>query len=380
MGASGVDRPDGETSIELLLELLDGLCDAIATVECLETLPRALRLEVRTSLEHLAREALTLARVMGDEEPQGLAAIAKAATGGDEARRSLREELLQRALKAIASERYREAEEILFAALDAFPGNAAFYNHLGLIAWERGEIQRADAFYEKAVAAGFPDGDGVGARFSWWDEHHADFLRALEGRALCLYQLARLDEALPLFESLAATGHTAYAGCRYLAGEVRHLLGDAAAARADYQLSPAEPAVLYNLALAHFECDGMEAATTALLRAFGANQAICELLLGRAPAAGGGGSPSDERFVGYLGSVDYAEEFLEACLPLWRGKAEALRFMERCFDHPLVQYHLHHRPRQAVGEELEEGLDLHCEPDQLVLRGLAQRLLESIVA
>lgn len=362
-----VTRVQDQPPIDVLLELLDELTEVIATVESFESLPQRLRRDVRVSLEELAHEALRLARGL-----DGHASIES-----DAQRHALREGLLQRALEAIAAERYREAEDILFAALDEFPGNAGYYNHLGLIAWERGEISRAEAFYAKAIAAGFPDGDSCES-FSWFGGEHGDFLRALEGRALCLYQLGRLDEALPLFESLAAMNVPEYAGCRYLAGEIRHLLGKLDEAITDYRRSPVEPAVLYNLALACFERDELEEAATVFIQAFSSNRAICELVVGRSPRRDDGG------LVGYLGSAAYAEEFLDACSPLWRDKPEALAFMERCFDHPLVQHHL--SSRRDVAMELARATSApapgapRASSTHSPYRGLALRVLEQLVA
>jgi tetratricopeptide (TPR) repeat protein len=360
-----VTQANRETSVDVLLELLDELTEVIATVESFEELPTRLRRDVRASLEELAREALRLARDLP---------VHREADEDIRERRALREELLHRALEAIAHERYREAESILFAALEKFPGNAGYYNHLGLISWERGEIARAEEFYARAASAGFPDGD-LGPQFSWFDERHADFLRALEGRALCLYQLGRLAEAIPLFETLASTQVPEYAGCRYLAGEVRHTMGELEAALRDYRRAPLEPAVLYNRALVLFELGDLEEAAAQFIRAFCTNRSICDLLLHRAPHPGCG------EFEGFLGSEEYAEEFLEACLGLWRGKRAALEFMERCYDHPLVQHHLRvgwatsTAPSGASGPaDSEEPVD-----EQQALRGLARRVLEHLV-
>ncbi|MEZ4461325.1 MAG: tetratricopeptide repeat protein [bacterium] len=240
-----------------------------------------------------------------------------------------RENVFQRALEAIANERFEDAQAILEAGVKQFPMDAELHNHLGLVAWETGDLEAAQQHYGAAMACSFPESEHV----DWFDSKHRPFLRATEGRALALYRLGRLDEALVLFDSLASMNPRDFSGCRYLAGEIRHTLGNPAAALDDYALVPAEPAVLYNQGLAFFECGRREDAMHALIAALVGNRHVAHYLIRR-------GDEPETSLPGYLASDAYAREFVGACEPLW-GRAEgAIEFLRRVYEHPLTQSHL----------------------------------------
>ncbi|MEM1348984.1 MAG: tetratricopeptide repeat protein, partial [Myxococcota bacterium] len=241
-----------------------------------------------------------------------------------------------------------------------------------LVAWERGDMVRAERYYARAADLSLMRSRNLDP--TWADPSHRNYLRALEGRALCLYQLGRFEEAIELFELLGHTSVPDYQGCYYLAGEIYHLTGRLKRAIDCYTRAPVEPSVLYNLALAYYQLDDLERAATAFIRAFASNRFLADALLSRAPTAS---SP----FTGYLSSPMYAEEFLQACRPLWRSASECLEFMERCYDHPLVQHQLW---SVAAGQELTTD-SLHGEllPDTKELQrvhSIAQRVLAGLVA
>lgn len=254
-----------------------------------------------------------------------------------------REAMFQRALEAISKQRLDEAARILESAVAKYPNDGELHNHLGLVAWEQGDLEAAIAHYDDAMAAAFPAEGHV----DWYHERYRPFLRAMEGRALCLYRLERLKEALPLFEALADMNSVEYGGCRYLAGEIRHTLGDLEAAVKDYERVPAEPAVLYNLALAYFELGRFEDAATTLIKAFVGNTHIAELLMGR-PLSHLSDVP------GYLASEAYGREFYDACHHLWDSH-DSRRFLERCFDHPLVHVHVRRCAEKLVENVMSSG-------------------------
>ena len=305
--------------MKALLELLDQLLYVLEEHGEPGELEGASSAEARRVLEGLAREALAMAQALkGGADATDLSASAR------------REELLQRALEAISQARWQDAEGVLNAALGEFPEHDEYYNHLGLVAWERGDMARAEVHYARAAELAFGgarDGD-----VSFSSAAGRNYLRALEGRALCLYQLGRFEEAIEHFETLAYTNVPEYQGCHYLAGEVHHLCARPTEAAARYQLAPIEPSVLYNLALAKFQLDDHEEAAAVFIRAFASNRAIARMLLGEPLTSDG--------FDGYLSSPMYAEDFVSACQPLWHGAQDALEFMRRCVDHPLVRQSL----------------------------------------
>lgn len=312
--------------MKVLLELLGDVRELLSVVESLDDVRPESQDQLRSLLEALTIESVRLL-------DNGVPAI-----GG-------REGHFQRALEAISQGRLDEARRILDAAVSQYPRDTELHNHLGLVAWEQGKLDDAVRHYEAAIDAGFP-GEGI---VDWYHERNRPFLRALEGKALCLYRLQRYDDALPLFESLADMNSVEYGGCRYLAGEIRHTIGDIAAAARDYERVPTEPAVLYNLALANFQLGRHEAAATTMIRAFVGNPTIAELLLGRTPS-------KMVSIPGYLGSEGYAEEFVQACQHLWAAD-DALRFVERCFDHPLVHVHIRRATEKLVANVMQSGTE-----------------------
>lgn len=319
---------------------------------------------MRLLIEALMREAQDVAEVLRQREAQADADM-------DDLRR--REELLARALEAIARADWPHAELILRQALEEFPHHHEYLSHLGLIAWERGDMIEAERAYRLAADSALAAWDGDGG---WSSRGGRDYLRAVEGRALCLYQLGELDEACALFETLGCTRATDYQGCHYLAGEIHHLqqrLDDAARC---YEAAPVEPSVLYNLSLATFERGDLEAATTTLLRAFAANRYICEALLERPIHA-----EEPDYSQGYLGSAAYAQEFISACAELWHRHHSALVFMQRCFDDPVVRGQLlavpAHDPTRATHDGPISWRGQHPSADDLSrFNHLARTLLQ----
>jgi tetratricopeptide (TPR) repeat protein len=240
-----------------------------------------------------------------------------------------RDARLQTALAAMAQHEFGKARDVLESAIEAFPEDPELYNHLALSLWELGDIEGAARWYETAACHAFPTDDLV----DWYDPRHADYLRSMEGRALCLYRLERYDEAVERFESLAEMNSIDYMGCRYLAGEIYHIQGRLDEAIERYEGVTQEPAVLYNLGLAYYERGDLEKGASVLIRAFVSNQHIAGGLLAMPVRALTSGT-------GYLGSEAYAEQFLDACLVLWHRIPAAIEFMRRCFDHPLVRAHV----------------------------------------
>lgn len=291
------------------MDLIADVTKLLAAIEALDDISEESRDDLKALLEELTFESV---RVMKTSPTQNNAR---------------REVLFQRALEAIAKQRLPQAEEILKAAIESFPNDVELLNHLGLVAWEKGDMDEAAEIYGTAMKAGFPEEGMV----DWFDDSHRPFLRAMEGHALALYQNDKMNEALPLFEALADMNPVDYAGCRYLAGEIRHLTGDIDGAVSDYERVTGEPAVLYNLALGYFQLGNIEKTIATLLRAFASNPFIAQRLLHRR-------SDSEQTIPGYLASDDYAEEFVSACTELW--DETSVEFMRCCFDHPLVRAHI----------------------------------------
>lgn len=349
--------------MKALLELVDKLLYLIDAHEELREVSTIPSRELCSLLEALAREAVSMATTLRQDLD---------ARDADTTFAIRREELLQHALQAIAHARFDEAEDRLEDALQEFPDHHEYYNHLGLIAWERDDMERAERYYARAAELCLAQ---MGALdLGWAQGNNRGYLRALEGRALCLYRMGQLEPARELFETLASTHVPEYQGCHYLAGEICHIHDDLSGAIERYLRSPSEPSVLYNLALAHFQSHQLERAATTFIRAFSLNPHICDALLDRPLLM-----DADHGAHGYLSSPMYAEEFIDACGALWHQAEDARAFMGRCYEDPLVQ-------RQLVDglqpPQIEQPVHLWHAPSSEELarvQHIAQRVLERIM-
>jgi tetratricopeptide (TPR) repeat protein len=215
-----------------------------------------------------------------------------------------------------------------------------YLNHLGLIAWEREDFERAGTRYKRAMDAALAQSYGqIGGNELQVSEEDA-YAQAMEGRALALYRQDQHLEAARLFDCLATMFPEAYASCRYLQGEALHAAGEVSSALDAYETAPVEPGLLYNRGLARWQAGQHMASVRDLLRGISANPHIA----GRVLESADDGRPSDlepnlkgreaeqqaER--GYLSSTHYAQDYLEACMSLWdRQSAQMPReILGRC--------------------------------------------------
>jgi tetratricopeptide (TPR) repeat protein len=369
--------------MKVLLEILDDASQLLTALDRIDDLRPETRQKIKALLEGLCGESTRLLRdeqVSSDSQSTDSQSTDSKSedvsppTNGDRFERRCREWLLQRSLEALAAQDYDRALKYLSEGAETFPEDAEFHNHLGLVYWELGDFEQAADAYLNATACGFPsevDGD-----VDWRDPDNHDYLRAMEGRALCLCRLERHQEALPLFDALANMNIVDYGGCRYMAGEIRHMAQDLDAAIDDYRLGPVEPASLYNLGLALFQNGNSETAAGTFIRAFVSNIHIVHLLCGRQRDA-------QSCVPGYLGSPDYAHDFVGACAKLWDGHEDAVEFMEGCFDHPLVEAYLVQCQEDGGESMLEnEPADrgqatwLEVLTDQRCVDGLAQSVVK----
>lgn len=349
--------------MKALLEIVDQLLYMLEANGEHDVIAPEHQREAVVTLEAMAREAVAMAQAIREELDARQADVSDAAR---------REELLQRGLEAIAHGKFAHAEDVLAAALEEFPDHHEYYNHLGLIAWERDDMTRAQGYYARAASLCL---EQMGALDLGWAHATArSYLRALEGQALCLYRMGQLEHARTLFETLANTCVPDYQGCHYLAGEISHLQGELEDAVICYRRSPVEPSVLYNLALAYFQQHDLSRSAATFIRAFMSNPHVCEALLGR-PVTGDGEMLMD----GYLSSPSYAREFVEACAPLWTDQVDARAFMARCFEDPMVQRQLRDELRPASFSSYLAAHPNSASEQLAHVHGLALQVLERIM-
>jgi len=99
--------------------------------------------------------------------------------------------------------RHDSAEAIFGLLIEGFPDYAEGYNYLGLIALERGELEKALARFEQTMKTGeklFPK--GLAIKHYWDDLATRPFIRGLKNAIFVLNRLARYDEALRLCHRL----------------------------------------------------------------------------------------------------------------------------------------------------------------------------------
>jgi len=336
--------------MKVLLELLGDAARALSNLEDAGELRPESREKLKRALNRIVREGEGLLEAIEEADESG----ARRETSGGE--------LVDRALAAMARDQHAKAEAILERGIEKHPDDVELFNHLGLARWERGEIRAAESAYRRAMEVGLECAERAGPNRC--REPSGEYLRALEGRALCLYRLEHFDAAFDLFRALGSLAPAKYGGCHYLAGEIRHLQGRPAEAAECYERSPEEPSVHYNLGLARYEVGEREAAVRVLVRGFAANPYIAASLLDRDLEEYSGPG-------GYLGTATYAAEFLEASSELWERSPGAVRFLERCFEHPAVRDFL-----GGAGDRREtEGVDRQeresgCEGAHRASRGI----------
>lgn len=340
--------------MKVLLEVLDDAAQLLKTLDSLNDLRPETRAGLEVILHGLCEESTRLLR----EAPLDIARDSAASAAGrssmehapedlDSAEKRRREWLMQRSLEALAAPDFQRALKFLNEGAEAYPDAIDFLNHLGLVHWELGDFEQAADAYLRAMTAAFAlseDDDNQQGAVDWSDATNQDYMRAMEGRALCLCRLESYDEALILFDTLANLSAVNYAGCRYMAGEIHHLRGNFSAAIEDYRLGPVEPASLYNLGLAYYQNGDNESAAATFIRAFVSNIHVLHAFCARDIRV-------ESCVPGYLGGRDYALEFVQACQPLWGGHEGAIDFMETCYDHPLVQTYLE-QCRNTGGESM----------------------------
>lgn len=370
---------DEKLKMKVLLEILGDASQLLSILDDLDDMRPQTRAELKVLLQGLCADSTRLLR---DESQKACSpSIAEAAAAGESFETRCREWLMQRSLQALAAADYERALKFLTEGVEAFPEDVELWNHLGLVRWEQGEFGLAAEAYLCGMNAAMAQSEGVidaGGETDWQDLVHQDYLRALEGRALSLCKLEAYDEALDLFDALAAMNSVDYAGCRYMAGEIRHTRGNFAAAIEDYRMGPVEPASLYNLGLAHFQHGDSQASARTFIRAFVSNIHIFYALSGRAGGA-------ESCVPGYLGSPGYALDFVHSCEGLWAACEGGLDFLQSCFDHPRVQEYLAQR-RADGGEAVLEGQPVGCGQhtwlealiDETSVDGLAQDVMKRL--
>jgi len=255
------------------------------------------------------------------------------------------EELVQRGLTALADQNYDEAETWFQRAHRSDPDAPEYLNYLGLLAWERDSYQQAIEYYGEAMDAALAgtDSDTGGSATNLAVPTDGGmtlspgdiYARAMEGRALSLYQAEAFERAAELFDCLATMYPNNYASCRYLEGEARHADGAPKRALEAYRRAPEEPALLYNRGLARWQTGSHVRCVRDLLDAVASNDHIArEIAALSDPQITAGRTEGGDSQRGYLSSRQYAEDYLDACRSFWQRPGAKLprRVLAMCLE------------------------------------------------
>lgn len=367
--------------MKVLLEILSDASQLLKSLDHLGDLRPETRAELEVILQGLCEDSTRLLRAEVDDQSDDLPGENALQTSAPAPEQRCQEWLMHRALEAMATLDYPRALRFLEEGARDFPDEVEFRNHLGLVHWELGDFEAAAEAYLDAMGVALAAADGeldFGGEVNWREASQQDYLRAMEGRALCLCRLKSYQDALVLFDALAMMNPIDYAGCYYMAGEIRHQMGNFSAAIRDYRMGPVEPATLYNLGLALYQNGQTEAAAATFIRAFVSNIHIFHVICGRE-------SPEESCLPGYLGGADYAIDFVRACRQLWELSPAALDFMESCYDHPLVRAYLSDCREDGGEAMLEEASLEERQPNWLELlvdersvEGIAQTVVKRL--
>jgi len=111
------------------------------------------------------------------------------------------------------------AEAYYREALRIDPGHADAWVHLGNRRFDEGRVAEALAHYERGQAAAEARTVGDPARYPglfWGDVDSRPFMRALHGRALCLWRLGQRDDARQVFAWMLELNPNDNQGVRFL--------------------------------------------------------------------------------------------------------------------------------------------------------------------
>lgn len=246
------------------------------------------------------------------------------------------------------------AERCFREALTLDPMLADAYNGLGQIAEERGQLERAEAYYRQAYelareALGTESPDG----FHWWGELETrPYMRARQGLGWIYWITGRFREAIGEYEALLALNPNDNQGARYVIGPLYQLARDLEGAlraykayEENYPNESGDPHHLFCWGLALYDSDRQREAVAKWRRACFENVYIAPLLLDE-------DDPEGEIWLfSNLEWPEYADEYFALYSELWERNPDALECLRRLWHDPELREDLRHW--LEVGRRLE---------------------------
>lgn len=221
-----------------------------------------------------------------------------------------------------AAEYYRRHEfdkaELIFGLLvDSFVDYAEGYNYLGLIAWQRNALQRAQAMFEKTVSVGrrlFPK--RLAKKRYWIELSTRPYMRGLNNLAMVYTESGRYADALEICQRLERECGDGDSASEHRARIFLNQGDWRAAVDAATSLQQHQPEAGFLAALALFELGDLQQATECFLHAALNHPWAAQLLAGQPP-----GVPQTGEQVGDQNAIVALRRSCAAFFGEWRDES-----------------------------------------------------------
>lgn len=199
--------------------------------------------------------------------------------GMRESKREQAEDILDQGLEFLDQGDEEKAGRYFFKSIEIDPTYADGYNHLGNIAWRKGDWKQAESLYRKALECAEPEVKDIPEGGFWGILETRPYMRALHGLGLTAWKQGRLEEAIKIFQQMLKLNPNDNQGARYLLGPVYHQMGNLEAATQWYEQNGDDPQNLYNCGLALIQQGKLEKAARILIFAIFSNPYVAPMLL-----------------------------------------------------------------------------------------------------
>jgi tetratricopeptide (TPR) repeat protein len=189
------------------------------------------------------------------------------------------EETLDQGIELLEQGDEEEAGRFFFQSIEIDPSYADGYSHLGNIAWRKGDWERAESLYHKALELAEPEVTNVPRDSFWSIIGSRPYVRAMHGLGLTTWKLDKYEEALDIFNRMLKLNPDDDQGVRYLIGPLYHEMRNLPAAIRWYEKNKNDPHNLYNYGLALIQQGRAEKAAQILILAIFTNPPIAPMLL-----------------------------------------------------------------------------------------------------
>ena len=286
------------------------------------------------------------------------------------------EDILDQGLYLLEAGDEDEAGRYFFKSTEVDPTYADAYNHLGNIAWRKGDWAQAEGLYHKALELAQPEVSDIPKGSFWGMLESRPYMRALHGLGLTAWKQGRLEGAIDTFRQMLKLNPNDNQGARYLIGPVCHESGDLEEAAKWYERSGDDPQNLYNYALALIQQSKLEKAARILILAVFTNPYIAPMLLDdELPERDWWPDTS-------CTEPEYAEDYVIDYGDWWDKEELSLLFLEAVWNSMEVQRDLKDfiatRRAMMKAESGEERVSLGRASDALRSPGRVRRLARKV--